>query len=320
MKSMPLRTAGLVAALVLTVPSAMSGQEISLEYIGQVNVTSISADGTVATGTANDTQQVIRWTSADGVQRLGRNAALVTGSTAGVPRISDDGNTIGATIISDNGAYFTQGRWRTGIGWKQLEMAADSAVVDFSDGSVFGMSRDGKVITGLYWRANSRAAASVWNADTKTMVAEPDNGDSARADGANADGSVVVGWAQDPTTGARMAAVWENGVKTMLPPENNGGEASAVNAAGNIVVGISYNEEKGRNVAAMWKKEGGTWTRTLLGTLPGTGVSGYSGALSVSDDGSIVGGYNRDNFGSGWAPDPTAAPPGKASCAAISPT
>ena len=64
-------------------------------------------------------------------------------------------------------------------------------------------------------------------------------GRSSRANGCNADGTVVVGW-QDSTSGFRQGAVWNDGVQTLITLGTNGaalGEASGCSADGTWVVG-----------------------------------------------------------------------------------
>src|SRR6185369_2670537 len=94
------------------------------------------------------------WTKEKGARPLSRGTANhLQGQTAGIPRISHDGRTIAATIMDDTNTYGTQGRWTRGGGWQQLgPMPADGGIMDSFDSGVFGMSGDGKTVTGLYWR------------------------------------------------------------------------------------------------------------------------------------------------------------------------
>lgn len=290
MKPSFLRRTALTAALAAALPLAAFAQHISVEKIGPVQVTGISADGNAATGITTYGFRVFRWTPETGVVRLPRTGY------SGVPEISDDGKTIAATILSDDGTRATQGRWTESGGWVQTTLPPDGGQLDSDDSTVFGLSRDGSTVTGLYWRPGQTgglAHGSSWKPGS-TLVGLPTRGGSSRVDDANQDGSVLVGWEENPTSGERQPAVWENGVRTMLPPEGGTGEATAVNGAGNVVVGISWDDTIQHSVATIWRKNGGTWTRTLLGILKGTTSTGYSGALDVSEDGNLVVGYNRD--------------------------
>lgn len=142
---------------------------------------------------------------------------------SGEPAISGDGTVVVSTIIDDSPTCGTQGRWTAATGWQQLmpPRPADGAIVDAEDGSVFGMSRDGRGVTGLYWRHT--AAGGLAHAS--------------RIDDANADGSVSVGWDEHPSYGNRRAAGWIHGVKTRPPTaficrENHDGSADPDQAAG----------------------------------------------------------------------------------------
>ncbi len=305
--------AALAAAICMALPVAAHAQAIQLEEVGAGFATGLSADGTAVVGTTNDNGQVFRWTAATGMVGLGRNTVPRIHTRSGEPAISYDGNVIAATILDRTRAYGTQGRWTTKLGWRQLAppLPDDGGILDSEDSSVFGMSGDGKVVTGLYWRPfqpGGSAHGSVWRASTN-MVGLPTAGGSSRVDAANRDGTVLVGWEEDPNTGSRQAAVWVNGAKTILEPGLYGSEAAGVNADGSIVVGQGYDPVLDRSTAILWRWSGSAWVRQSLGVLKGTGLTGYSFATSVSDDGSIVTGFNRPKFfifettGFIWTPD-----------------
>ncbi|HSI60351.1 MAG TPA: hypothetical protein VLA16_22530 [Ideonella sp.] len=297
--SLATRSTVLSAALLLALPFAASAQGVQLQMIGPVNVTGISAGGKVATGQAPGNFETFRWTAAEGVVRLGRDTAgPLDGKYSGTPSISQDGKVIAATIIDDTGSYATEGRWTAATGWQQLTpQPADGGQMDREDSSVWGMSGDGKVITGLYWRPGQpggSAHGSVWQASTG-MLGLPTDGGSSRVDGANRDGSVLVGWEEDPVTGGRRAAVWVDGERSILA-DGSSGEAAAVSASGRIVAGQSYDATSQRQVATVWQWSGSAWVQRQLGVLRGTSSTGYSYATGLSDDGRIVVGFNRKHF------------------------
>jgi hypothetical protein len=166
-----LAAASLAAAAFLGAPGAASAQSVEVTKMCACWVTSLSADGSAATGMMNNTYATFRWTAKKGARPLGRNTAShLQGQTAGTPRISDDGKTIAATIMDDSNTYGTQGRWTQGGGWQQLSpMPEDGGIMDSFDGSVFGMSKDGGTVTGLYWRpgqTGGSAHGSTWTAST----------------------------------------------------------------------------------------------------------------------------------------------------------
>ncbi len=296
MSSTPTRRAALCAALWLTpFAAALAGTVITQQMPGYV--TSLSTDGKAAAGTTDGDFQTFRWTARGGVTLLGRGTWIPLNERSGTPRITGDGQTIGATFLSDDGQRSTMGRWTLAGGWQQIvpPLPADAGMFSAEDSSVYGMSRDGSVISGLYWRAGQSggsAHAARWTAATGLVSLGSDGGNS-RADGVSADGSVLVGWDEHPS-GSRRATVWANGVKTILDASDWNSEASVVNAAGTIVVGYSADETNNfRTSATMWSWNGAQWVRKVLGAIDGKRSQGAAFASGVSDDGSVVTGVAR---------------------------
>jgi uncharacterized membrane protein len=288
-----LRCAALLAALCFI--HGARAETVLLQPVGPVAVTGLSSDGLVATGQMNDDYQTFRWTMKDGVVPLGRATWLPLGKRSGIPSISDNGRVIASSILSDAGTCATSGRWTLGAGWQQIAppLPPGGGVMDAEDSSVFGMSRDGKLVTGLFWRPNMPGGSAhgyAWTA-VGNMVDMGSDGNSSRIDGANADGSVLVGWDEHPQFGNRRAAVWVNGVKTVLDNSDWFTEASAVNAAGNIIVGSAPDND--RMAAVMWKWNGSAWVRSVLGLVPQSRPNGVAYPSGVSDDGSVVIGTAR---------------------------
>ncbi|MEK8031885.1 hypothetical protein AACH06_13740 [Ideonella sp. DXS29W] len=293
-------SAVLLAIAALSAPSLVLAESFEGRDICHCYVTGLSADGTAATGQLNGSNQTFHWTWVGGAQPLGRGTMRKLQTGAGTPAISADGKVVAATIMDDTRTYGTQGRWTAETGWQQLmpPRPADGAIVDRFDGGVFGMSGDGQTITGLYWRntaAGGLAHASRW---TKGGVVNDmgSGGGSSRADDANADGTVLVGWDEDPVHGQRRAAVWVHGVKTVLDDSDWPSEAGAVNASGTIIVGQAYDPATQRTGAAMWTWTGSAWQLRHLGVLPGTQVGGMAYATGLSDDGKTVVGTARRFF------------------------
>jgi uncharacterized membrane protein len=134
-------------------------------------------------------------------------------------------------------------------------------------------------------------------------------GECSRANGANFDGSVVVGWVEEPTARNWQAAVWVNGVRKLLTTNDAFCSAEAVTPDGTIVVGNSYDSINGVPDAAIWRWNGSSWDEQQLGVLPGTDpiFGGNSVASDISGDGSIVVGWNQFDFFGGtgfiWTAD-----------------
>lgn len=291
-------TAALVTAIAGT--TAFAGS-VQLNLLGEFYATAVSADGSVVVGNSADNLfETVRWTSGTGVVNLGRGTVSTFGVGAGVPGVSHDGTRISATITSDDGTYITQGMWTEGLGWQTLSpYPADMGLVDNYAGSAWNISGDGEHVVGLYWRAG--ATDGIAHASTGTVstgVASLGSfGGSSRANAANYDGSVVVGW-DEASDGHWRSVVWVNGVETILHDLGAFTEAVDVNGAGNVVVGDAWNESTLTREAAVWRWNGASWDEQMLGILPGTfELWGRAVANGVSDDGSVIVGYNVYDFG-----------------------
>lgn len=295
MLPLTLRRASVLAALI--VPPLLAGaQTLTAERIGAGAVTSLSADGSTAVGAANRTYEPFRWTAGTGFVKLGRGTMRPLGHRSGTPTVSADGQMVSATILSDDGTMSTPGRWTVAGGWQMLgPMPADSGPMDGEDASAFGMSGDGQVVTGLYWRlgqSGGSAHAMRWTA-AGGVEDMGSSGWSSRIDDASADGSVMVGWDEHPDFGTRRATVWVNGVRTVLEPSDWPSEASVVNADGTIIVGHSADPaNRNQTSATMWRWQGGTWVKSILGVIAKRN-NGAAYPTGISDDGSIVVGTAR---------------------------
>lgn len=294
------RLAGAALALLAAAPLAAQAETFEGRDICRCYVSDLSDDGMAATGTLNGSYQTFYWTWQGGMTPLGRGTMRKLQVTAGTPAISGDGTTVASTIVDSTKTYGTQGRWTAATGWQQLmpPRPGDGAIVDSFDGSVFGMSRDGKVVTGLYWRntgVGGLAHGSRWT-EGGQVVDMGSSGGSSRIDGANADGSVLVGFDEHPQQGIRRAAVWVNGVLTVLEDTDWPSEAATVNAAGTIIVGQYADSTDYLTHAAMWKWNGSQWVRKDLGVLDGTKDGGMAYALGLTDDGKTVVGMARRFF------------------------
>lgn len=292
-----LLSASLATALATAFATPAAAETLTVVPVGPGSVSGLSATGLAATGQAMGSYETFRWTQGGGQVMLGRATMPVLGITGGIPEISADGRTIGSSMLSDDGQVATSGRWTVDGGWQAIDspLPPGGGVQDWSDSSVFGMSANGAVITGLFWRpgqTGGNAHGYAWTAQTG-MLDMGSDGHSSRIDGASADGHVLAGWDEHPQYGTRRAAVWVNGVKSILDDSDWPSEASAVNYAGTVVVGQSAPDTK--EGATMWRFDGASWTRTFLGLVPGSRSNGNAYALGASNDGSIVVGTGRLN-------------------------
>lgn len=259
------------------------------------NVSGLSADGAVASGYFTG-GEFFYWTPTAGIVPIGGVApGDGVGGNAG---ISDDGmyisgNTRDAAQLSQMSRYhIPTGTWELlgGIGW--------SSGSEGSSG--WGISGNGQSVVGLGWVRGGSAHAIQWSSPGPTQDLGSTVGrNSSRANATNFDGSVVVGW-QDTDLG-RQAAIWSEGVQTLLfdGPEALG-EASDISPDGEWVVGQGGFGEP-------WRYNRTTGTLERLGLLDPDAFFPSRGATGVSDDGSVIVGFERDfanpfggTFGTIW--------------------
>lgn len=283
-------------ALCAVISTAASAQDVQFELLYDIYPLDMSADGSVIVG--NDASfDALRWTQATGNVPLGRGTSSLD-IGAGSPDISDDGTRISATITTDDGLHATQGVWTEGIGWEALmpPPPADGGLLDNAYGSAWGLSGDGNHVVGLYWRPGNAATGLAHASFSEMDGSITDLGSSmkdSRANHANYDGSVVVGWDTAHTFGYWSPTVWEDGVLTHLNTNEGWAMATHVTPDGNIIGGYTYNETWLRGEATVWHRNGNNWDETILGVVPGT--VNTAAVRSMTPDGSIIVGYNEYN-------------------------
>ncbi len=248
--------------------------------------TDMTPDGRVIVG--NVGSQVFRWTVEEGVVLLGGEM------NAGSASISDDGLRITGTVRgTDNNltwAYHENGAW-TALPKRQDSTAPCTGTW----GAPYDISGDGQTIVGGTWSTCASAGfkATKWTAAEGT-VALPKSPDSptraSRANTVNYDGTCIGGW-DDHSTGFRRGAFWMNGVETVFEPNPNVGtavgEALKSNNAGTILTGVNGPPTQGG-----WRFFTGTHEMQVLSINNGPNDR-QGGAYAMSEDGSIVHGWNQ---------------------------
>ena len=280
----------------LSVLCGAAHADVTYDMMGVGMATAISADGTIVVGNTQGDYETFRWTLEDGIVPLGLATVPVLGSGAGAPDISADGTRISATILGRDSTYATQGIWTDGV-WQETmpPTPPDGGLMGDDYGSAWGLSSDGSTLVGLYWRPGQpggSANGSAWTEATG-VVGLGSSGGNSRANEADYDGDVIVGWDADPVVGGWRPAVWVDGVMTVLDSLTLGGcEATVVSDDGTMVVGQAF-DETGTNCAAVWRWNGSSWDKEMLGAVPGT-FPGYGAvyANDVTADGSMIVGYN----------------------------
>ncbi len=299
MFTIPLRSAGLCAALSLLPAFAATAETLKIQRVNDAIVMGLSADGKVAVGQLPGSWETFRWTARSGVVGLGRATAPVLGIRSGIPRISADGQVVAATVLSDDSLLSTAGKWTPSTGWQVLAnlgpVPDGMAPIDNTDSSVFALSADGKVAAGLYWRGESWVAHAMKWTSGSGMTDAGSSGYNSRVNAVNANGTVMVGWDEHPDFRNWRATVWVNGVRTVLEDSDWFTEATAVNSDGTIIAGQTPDPANANQMTAtLWKLNGSTWVKSYLGVMPKKpGKAASSVPLALSDDGSIVVGENH---------------------------
>lgn len=238
----------------------------------------ISADGSAATG-FNTSGTYFRWT------RTGGTVVIGGSHNAGSPKISEDGMWIGASDLNPTDNLREMAKYDVAAGtWTRYGGIGGSSGTNRSNG--WGITGDGQKVVGLGWVTAGRAEAVESQGTGMISLGSTVPGRSSRANAADYDGDVVVGW-QDSATGFRQGAYWVNGVQTLLVDNDSNpmGEIGDVSADGNWMVG------SGQATGAQWRYDRSTNTTLYLGTIPGTNL--FRSSTSVSDDGKTIVGFQR---------------------------
>lgn len=279
------RCCAAAASIVAMAGAALAGTPAFYNLGFDMTASGLSRDGGVVVGTSGS--QYFSWTPAGGAIGLGGAAG-----GGGQAQISDDGLRMVGTALNP-ASGFTEMSYRDlgGGGWQYLGSLGASSGDSASSG--WGISGDGRTVVGLGWINPGSAHAVKWTQGGSIVdMGSTVMGASSRANAANGDGRVIVGW-QDDEFGFRQGAVWKDGVQMLLTgPDGFGlGEAGDVTPDGNWVVGQG---------GYRWSEATGG---EYLGQLPG-GFFPQLGATGISDDGRIIVGYQREfgppTFGEGF--------------------
>ncbi|MBX3380387.1 MAG: hypothetical protein KF805_09835 [Phycisphaeraceae bacterium] len=264
-------------------------------------VTDLSYDGTAAAGniTGDGSYETFRWTAATSVVPLGQASVPAIGVGGGSPDISYDGTRVSASILSSDN-NLTLGLWTEGQGWSEAFPPAPEFVLiqDQTYGSAWGLSGDGRMVTGYYITSNlsSKVQGCGWSpTDGLTDYASP----RARVNAASYNGSVVAGWEDNAAVwhGSWSPTVWRDGTKYYLSDALGSTQVTSVNIDGSFAVGYGPDEFGGQQAATVWHWNGAGYDTQVVGYLPET-VYTYGNAqfTSISDDGKIAVGNNRLAF------------------------
>jgi len=259
----------------------------------------VSADGAVVVGNDGAAYETFRWTAETGIVLLGMNTAG-TGTGAGTPDVSADGNHVSATVLYPDSTMTGAAIWTKGIGW-QYPYPPVPPEVDPSGNaydSCWGLSADGSTLTGFHWGAGSdsvgSAQAMTWSQDDGlvSLPSPPGSAGACRGNDTSWDAMVVVGWSENDF-GTWQPTVWDDGVVTQLTDRDMSAQAEGVSYDGNMLFGSAFDTLSGNVAAAVWHRTESGWQENILGTLPGTFPGyGYVRVADMNHDGTFAVGYN----------------------------
>jgi uncharacterized membrane protein len=252
----------------------------------------LSYDGSMAAGT--NFAEYFVWTADGGIVGIGGQVA--GNGVGGQAKMSDDGMRVSGTDLSPASGLFEMSYYDVAKGgWTHLggigAVCTTGAGPDETS-SGWGISNDGSSVVGLGWFEFCGPAHGIQWFESSGMTNDLGStvvDRSSRANAANMDGSVVVGW-QDDISGFRQAAVWDGGVQSVITTMSGDpvSEATDVDASGDWVVGIA----SFATADEAWRWSAATGVEQLGMDCPGCFFPrGF--ATAVSNDGSVVVGFNR---------------------------
>jgi hypothetical protein len=271
-----------VAALVIAAASTPALAQGDFTILGpDLFPGSVSGDGSVITGEVSGVGYFL-WTEAGGLVPIGGSPGQGAG---GQPTIDWDATVVSGTAPNPVTGTTELSRYDIASGqWVNLGGIGGQSGSSVSSG--WGLSGDGSVSVGLGWVNAGGAHAIRWTADGGTQdmgSSVPDR--SSRANAADFDGDVIVGW-QDSQFGFRQGAVWVNGNQFLITQGGQQmGELGCVSADGQWSggVGVFSNGQQ----AYLFNPTQGV---VNLGHLQPTFDGGTTG---LSADGKVAIGFDR---------------------------
>lgn len=297
------RSLQLFCIFLLSVSSATWGQTPTFKMLINPTVSptwvnyALSRDGKVMA--ANYGGRIYRWTPDTPSFPSGGFTFLGDGNfLSSAVGISSDGTTIiSARTAADDIVNPTI--WEQTTGWIDLGHPANGCILDGQWGSGYGVSADGSKAVGLAWYCPGAEGFTWTRAGGMKSLSHPVRA-SSRASAISADGSMIVGFFEDPKFGNRRPVRWSAGKADLFAGVHTPGEATGVSSDGSEIVGQAFDQVSG--YAFYYTAKGGL---VSLGTISGNPFD-QSFANAVADNGTTVG-WSGDPFGAGlqafiWGP------------------
>ncbi|MDH4069883.1 MAG: T9SS type A sorting domain-containing protein [Ignavibacteria bacterium] len=275
----------ILSVLCLVLFGKAFSQEATLYNLGSGSLSGVSPNGLIAVGFDWFSGPFV-WTEGTGKIVLGdAEAYAVTNDTMVVGRFRDPNTLVNGqpTLVA---GYWKNGEW-TSIGGLPGVDPFDTEW--YSHG--YGVSDDGSTIVGMGWLPNYRVEAFYWTEATGIVSYGQDGGYNSRANDANADGSIVVGWDGEDGGPDRRAYKWDPEPYFLgsFSPPYPVGESRGISPNGAYIVGQADAQP------FVWTEADGM-QRLIDETVYPVGGA----ALGVTDDGTIVGFVSR-TFSIAWA-------------------
>lgn len=234
-----------------------------------------------------------------------------------VTALSDDGSTVVGDVLVTDGPlppHLEAAIWLGGNQWLPLGYLPGSGPCGINLTSAFDVSGDGSKVVGLAWLepdCAGTAHAFQWTEQTGMVdLGAIVDGRASRANAISADGNVIVGWS-DSEFGSRLGAHFRDGGPWQwITPDGDtiqAGEALGASSDGSVIVGGGYFENSGFSGAPayepwLWSEATGLIHLGTVKGLRGGVIDGQHYANDVSDDGSVVVGFDTlFNLGERWA-------------------
>jgi len=226
---------------------------------------------------ANMGGEIYRWTAAGGFVDLGPGDGF--NSSIG---ISGDGNTLVTGHVGTDGNT-SPAMWQQSTGWVDLGHPAEGCLIDGNWGDAWSVNSDGSVAVGLSWYCPGAEGFKWTKQDGSVGLGHPSNA-SSRATMISPDGSVIVGFYEDPVQGFRRPVRWISGCTDLFLGDSMPGEAIGVSSDGSQIVGQAA-DSTGNGRGFYYTDAGGL---VNLGVLSGNDTD-QSVAIGVSDNGIVIG-------------------------------
>jgi uncharacterized membrane protein len=279
----------LICLLAVALSGSIASAEATFETLPDLGTTFfggvgyLNYDGTAMSGAW---QYYFYWTESGGIVELD------PGVINGIYRVSEDGLTVACNTDNLDGLD-AAATWTMADGFMLQDLIPDAAPCGSSISTAYDMNFDGTIGVGLAWVGCS-AVAYKWT-EGVGAVNLGSSGNSSRATGVSADGTVTVGFDEHPEQGYRRPAIWTDDIvgPQLLLGEDTVGECYDASSDGSKVCGVATAPEAFVSTAFYWDTDVGY---VDIGHLPGDEDTG-SVAFDISDDGKVVGFSSNPFFG-----------------------